>query len=90
MDDRPGRNPTERELRALSTDEFLRLIEQDLRELDRLIAARQPPVTDDPPHPPFHTVICCQHRLGDFMAATLVCCPFCGTWHRASDFPLAN
>lgn len=102
MEARPSRNLTDRDLRALSTDDLLAVIQADIRELDALIMARRPPkppkktarealeaaAPDEAPESlPLHTVTCCGSHMGDFPAYARIRCPFCGGWHRAGDFP---
>lgn len=106
MEDRQSHPSPDRDLRTLSTEDLLSLIERDITELDQRIgmqreaeqrrrAARPRTVREAmdslaPEIPlPFHTVTCCNHHMGDFPGAALVRCPFCGTWHRAADFPFA-
>lgn len=104
MDARAPRHLSERDLRALSTDDLLSLIHSDIQELDRLITARKRTQAQDKkpvkagaaPHEPepeliaLHSVTCCGHHMGDFLPVARVRCPFCNQWHRAGDFPLAG
>lgn len=55
MKARPSRHLTDRDLRGLSTGELLDLIEQDLREMDKLVRERRrkpPPPPPPAPKPP--------------------------------------
>lgn len=85
MATRPDRHLSERDLRALSTADLLSLIQADISELDEDEARRERLERG-----PFHVVTCCNKRLGDFPPYALVRCPFCFTWHKASDFPQAR
>jgi len=42
----------------------------------------------EPEHAAFHSVACCDVYMGDFPAIARVRCKFCGSWHRAGDFPV--
>ena len=42
---------------------------------------------DDPEAIALHSVVCCNHHMGDYPAFARVRCPFCNEWHRAGDFP---
>lgn len=64
-------------MKALDLKEFLDLIQADIQELDALHRRRL-----EIPSLPLHEVVCCGKRLGAFPAVALVCCPFCGEWHR--------
>lgn len=127
MGARPTRVPTDRDLRAMSTDELLSLLAQDARDLDRTWRERHraaaevpyrppeqpaagpkksrgsrakrgetPPAAPasgelfepEPEHATFHTVTCCGAHMGDFPAIARVRCQFCGTWHKAGNFPV--
>ncbi|HLN64839.1 MAG TPA: hypothetical protein VK464_25215 [Symbiobacteriaceae bacterium] len=100
-DERQDRRVPDRELRHLSTAELITLIQQDIRELDSLIAVRRRAKrqrtakeavdaacpADEPEELALHSVVCCNHHMGDYPAFARVRCPFCNEWHRAGDFP---
>lgn len=87
MEAHTPRFTTERELRALTTEELLALIQADIRELDARIKQRRakpaPPPEPEPEGPPLHRVSCCGYTMGTFLAGARVRCPFCSTWHTA-------
>lgn len=82
------RHQADGDLRTLSTDQLLSLIQEDIRTLDQVHRER---LLEEfaPERIPLFAVTCCNKHLGDFPAQALVRCPYCWTWHRAGDDPPA-
>lgn len=67
---------SERDLRELSTAEFVELLRNDARELDTRLAEQR--AKNDG----LAAVFCCGKYLGRFLPASSVRCPRCATWHK--------